>query len=835
MSSTKTDSYINTTIGDGYRLEMYIASGRKGVVYKAVKESIGDVLACKIVLEDDLPVGWERELKKVALLRRVPEIVQFHGTGIGTTEDGEKFRWLLWDYIDGHNLRDYMVKFPDRIDMGFIEDFLRTMLKVFYAFQDVGISHGDLHSGNIMVANPDPRDIEATRPSIVVTDFGYGGSSGPEPKPDYSLIHSIVLRMMNKLDQSQLTARDKIMYAKVQEFLKKFREVECSQGEYVGNLRVLYEEFRQLGPHAQMEANEMQKGRPVRASGDYLVAEALGTRADEWKTLFVPQFLAARDLLSKNTTVLTGARGCGKTMIFRRLTTYMDEVIGEPSGVEGASQFNGFYLNCRDLIEAFPWIPRKKQLSPKAQEQIVHYFHLACSAEIVKTLIVKDPENKADYEWLNRFFVKSFGAKYIIPTRGASILEHAYRFIDDRKEECRLADLGRRERWPLGSIDYLDRFQQELSSNVLWVNGLPSYMFLDDYTTPYVPSQVQKTLNPVIFKRRSDIFFKISTEAANSFELENLYGKPLELDHDFELIDLATESLHVDDDVKFDLLDKIFRPRIKREPIYREQELGLVDILGKTPYSYTDLAYAIRDRSDEGKKKVIYHGHDVFSGMWSSDVRMMIQIFKDMLREASNDIDEINYQIPTEIQDKCYRTAGGEFLRFTEHLQDPFVLTKGLPADDPIGSYGTHLRNIAEAFVNVAKYELTEGPKVSNQGRLNPRQSFRIEITDKFELPDDAQRYYVGLVRWHVFMQDWRGKSVRGMFTPRLYLNRVLIPISNLTFSKHDNIHLSIDDFIHLLMNPTIFFEFYKDKKSSKPKYDQHRNQRQLLPEGEGI
>ena len=42
--------------------------------------------------------------------------------------------------------------------------------------------------------------------------------------------------------------------------------------------------------------------------GDYLYAEALGYRADEWRILFVPEILGSRDLLSKNITILTGAR-----------------------------------------------------------------------------------------------------------------------------------------------------------------------------------------------------------------------------------------------------------------------------------------------------------------------------------------------------------------------------------------------------------------------------------------------------------------------------------------------------------------------------------------------
>ncbi len=104
----------------------------------------------------------------------------------------------------------------------------------------------------------------------------------------------------------------------------------------MGEPELLLQEFDRLAPAAERESAAATKGDELKEPGDYLMAESLGYRADEWKNLFVPEFLAAQDLLSKNISVLTGARGCGKTTAFRRLTAFMDKVIGEPSGVRGA-------------------------------------------------------------------------------------------------------------------------------------------------------------------------------------------------------------------------------------------------------------------------------------------------------------------------------------------------------------------------------------------------------------------------------------------------------------------------------------------------------------------
>ena len=173
------------------------------------------------------------------------------------------------------------------------------------------------------------------------------------------------------------------------------------------------------------------------------------------------------------------------------------------------------------------------------------------------------------------------------------------------------------------------------------------------------------------------------------------------------------------------------------------------------------------------KKKILYHGSAAFIGMWSSDIRIMIQMFSDMLSEANGKLKNGVSTIPARIQDKVYRATGGEFLGFAESVNSPSYWEKGPSSTKPGELYGRHLRDIVEAFINVSRYELTTAAEVSNQGVYNPRQAFRIEVLDKFDLPDSVFDYYRGLVRWHIFLQDWRGKSVRGMLTPRLFMNRM--------------------------------------------------------------
>lgn len=829
----KEDPYIGIRIGD-YTLTEKIGEGKIGKVYKAERNNPYDVLACKVIPEENLKGGWEIEPEKVMKLRKVDNVVQYHAHDTKLDKNSRPFVWILWDYIDGNNLRKYLESSPSwLLDLAFIESIVIIVLNVFYACRVAGISHGDLHEGNILISNPDSL-VPGNPRRIWISDFGCGGSHNElEPRDDYRQLFSIISNLLGKLDQSKLTPRDKAMYPKIKDFFaKKFLEVDSTQRHYINDPELLLQNFNELRLAAERESARGTRGDKIKGPGDYLWAEALGLRSDEWSNLFVPEFLAAQDLLSKNITVLTGARGCGKTMSFRRLTAFMDKIIKEPSGVKGADQFVGFYLNCRELIEAFPWLP--KQLEEGIQQQIIHYFHLAWFSEICKTLAISEVYRFGKFEWLDGFLTGIYGERYHSLPQGADVIVHVQAFLENEKERCRMSDIGKikgLQSWPLARFDFLDRIQSQLESHVSWIGDKPLYFFLDDYTIPTIPREAQRILNNIIFKRRSKLFFKISTESSNSFEMKVLSGKPLERHHDFDLIDLATENIHQSAKEKREFLGKIFKPRIERHPPLKGKDLTLNDILGKMPMSNNDLAWRMRDAVEkEGHRKtILYHGVEAFVGMWASDIRIMIQIFTDMLREANGKLKKGIFIIDESIQNKCYIAAGGESLCRTESVNDPSFWEKGPSSTRSEEPYGMHLKDIVEAFGKVSKFELTKGKLVKNEGRLNPKQAFRLEILDKFDLSEEASRYYEGLLRWHIFLEDRRGKSVRGMFTPRLYLHRVLIPYFKLTFSSHDNIQLRNTEFVDLLVNPKNFFKYWEDKRKKEKKKEKNKDQMSLF------
>lgn len=830
MNSDANDKYIGLQPNKDYKLTRRLGEGKIGTVYLAERTGgLQHSLACKIIKEGGLKQGWERELEKVLQLRGVDNVVQYHSHGTGFDSDNRFYAYVMFDYVDGCNLKTFIDSHSTELNLAFVESLLSTILNVLFACCSQGIIHGDLHAKNILIAKPDQR-IRNSRRKIFVADFGYGGSHNAiAPKDDFQELANITHHLLRHLKLEELNARDRSMLEKLNVFAsKRLRDASRTKNSDPDRLIREFEELRQV---AEIESAAGARQDGTKSPGDFLWAEAMGYRKEDWKQLFVPEFLAANALLAKNNTILTGARGCGKTMSFRRLTSLMDKIVGEPSGVVGADQFVGFYLNCRDLVDAFPWLP--KQLAIGGQQQLIHFFHLAWLSELCKTMARIDLEENENHAWLDIFMFSEFGSRYMQASQGGPILSHIRSFLEREKERCRLVSVNSASgngAWPLAKLDLLDRLQSQLEKHVTWVGELPLYLFLDDYTTPIVSRELQEVLNPIIFKRRSSIFFKVSTESTNSFWPVATNGKLLEPPHDFDLIDLATESLHQRKEEKTELLTKIFTPRIERHPPLSGQKLRLVDLLGPTPYSFNELAWFLRDPKGhplpKGIKKVLYHGLDIFVGMWTSDIRMMVEVFVDMLRESNGGLTPKNSQIPIEVQNRCYRNQGGDFLSFAQSIRDPELMREGTNKRLRGEQYGNHLKNIVEAFVKVSRYELMSGSIIDNQGTLSPIQAFRIEILDSFKISDKVKAYHQGLIRYHIFLQDWRGKSQRGMLIPRLYLNRILLPYVNLTFSSHDHIRLTNDEFNNLLEEPTKFYDYWVRVKRKSA----HTNKTPELP-----
>jgi serine/threonine protein kinase len=179
------NSIIGEKIG-GYNIKLYIGHGKVGIVYKG-ENDYNFVAAIKIIPNKTLKDGWEEELKKLVKLEGINGIAHYKGHGstlVKGIKNHEPCIYIIYDFINGTSLNNYLKKNASSITLEFVIQLLLQVLTVFYACKATNISHEDLHEGNIMISNVDER-LLLINPQFIITDFGLGGSTNKlDPKKD---------------------------------------------------------------------------------------------------------------------------------------------------------------------------------------------------------------------------------------------------------------------------------------------------------------------------------------------------------------------------------------------------------------------------------------------------------------------------------------------------------------------------------------------------------------------------------------------------------------------------------------------------------------------------
>ena len=373
----------------------------------------------------------------------------------------------------------------------------------------------------------------------------------------------------------------------------------------------------------------------------------------------------------------------------------------------------------------------------------------------------------------------------------------------------------------------LNRLLHQIQQHHGFGDGKSYYLFLDDYSSPMVNSTMQRILNPIIFRREEGVFFKVSTESTESFFAIGFNGKKLENGPDYKLIDLGSELFKHNRDKSRakDIIVSIFNKRIIRSNMFSGYTVNLEQILGQSGESNISRAEKIRKNAEQ----TVYYGIEVFCDLWSSDIRELIKVFSEMITAEGEDIisnrlGSGDIRVPlisSQTQDHVLRETGGRLLYMLGDTTNPNRSNHSRKGNE---TYGEHLRQIVSAFQKIAYHDLkTKNSK--NQRSTPPKQARKIELTASGILNEEADAYYKGLIRYGVFIQDYRAKSVRGTAAQRLYLRSMLIPYCRLTFSRRDCITMDWESFEDFLLNPEKFAKEYINKSKSDNKHEQDENQ----------
>jgi hypothetical protein len=856
-------SLVGCTVGN-YRLVKFIGAGKIGYVYRAEHTDFpGAAWALKLIF-DTLKPGWEIELKKVIALALVPGVVHFHELGpakLTHTGDTHLCQYTVWDYIaPGENLKQHLTRVKE-IQTSFLIAVAERILHVLHACNEKGVrQHGDLHAGNILIGDATAAILDDSlqrRFPIFVSDFGYGATGATRlPKDDYTGLARIINEMLPKVTWDTATASDRQILQAIRRDLGKLlnEPAGAERRPPFDLLRALNEiKQRPLVPFRSPLERRADVGsgvsppapREAPSVGQFQVSEMIGDRWDWWKRLFVPTVPARSKILALDIpTVVTGPRGCGKTMLFRRLSERLAVECGEVADLHFGERFIALYVNANDFADAFAHFPEQPGADDEAR--LICYANLC----ILGDLLAVQSARAGRFDDRPTDKLLGLVQDWLILDVDKTLVES-----EDRLERYRSVLEQIKWRFPVGHFSvpfpgydelsqhrWLPNFLGQVGELCPWIGGRNVLLFIDDYSTPRVTQSMQLVLNRLLLQRSPWFLAKLATEASSTFVSEDSSGKNLEDGDDYQLVDMGEESLFLPDAERLAFLNEVFSRRLAVDPRIPKGCNSLSALLDRMPLSKTEFARRLRDlpvdqpastrpavesasqRRGRSRGRVNYFGENVFSDLWSGDTRTMIQLITDVVDQASEaslpstESRAIALPVSPEVQDRAYRNRGGEWLNAHTRSEptDPKQIQRELARLQDSkrnyrlsgGTYGEHLKAIVEAFVAAAK-SLLLGPtyKIGEDAgaREVPRMAFRIEIIDEFRIDGLAREVYRDLIRYGLFMRDNRGKSVRGAFVPRLYLRRLLLPFCTLALSKRDSVQLTREAFTKLLLEPDAF------------------------------
>jgi len=781
-------------------------------VFRAHSPLLGRDVACKIIPTANLIRDsqgediWRAEvLKANALLS--PTVVKFEGIYEWNDPSvGIECVVLISEFVEGPSLRKFIKNSSDQVTVAFILDWLATMLNLFHEMGVRGVKHGDLHSGNILVEDRSDYDLLGSRFAFRVTDFGVAdATSDVRFKDDYHQLAHVLEQLLEVLIpkySSTCSPKEKFCIDILRHHYLERHLVETDltrdplarqPRELLQRLQKLDSEFEQTATHKEALLTPF----------DFLSCEQIGEASGLLQSLYSDRFLGLGEIEGRNNIVVTGPRGCGKTTVFRSLSLDHRQRVGQAEPEK--TGYLGVYYRCDDLYFAFPRyaIPQRNE----ALDIPVHFLTTTLLAKLLDSLDI----------WLREFFPIEFkGAESRIaralwtalglspPQTPAS---DTFKSLVARmnKERVRAGD---RQRFihdlnrPLGQFlgpDALQRACEALSKELPQVRERPIYFFVDDYSAPKITKDLQSSLNRVLMQRNASCFFKLSTESPVSFAKNDLDNKIYVENREFILQNLGSIYLHTDIQQKLTFIDDVFRRRLTNTPNFPAKSLE--ELVGSNnKQNNNELARSIRD----GNKPQNW-SKETLCSLCSGDIHYVISLVGEMVRlgGGADELAKIDTQpkISETLQNRAIREAAGNFLKNL----------RGIP------HCGEELVAIVEAFGNVAHSHLRFLNSKNQEGNP-PKQATRIEPYEPLVLSHRAQMLYDELLRYSVFIEDFRGKSRRGRVVPRLFLRRFLIPHFNLTFSTRDSIELEPEQFEAFLLHPKSFEHSLRLKDTEEAK-----------------
>lgn len=803
---------------DGRVHDLSKRCGFKGFVLKVQHPKTQLIYAAKLAVAGDYrnrspneELTYSAKLRSAGSLFVCADQVGRCSPPAGMPDTDEDFICFVAPWVEGRTLESLLGE--GDMDANFACTVATQVFRAIIFLERVDLKHDDLHSGNIMIS-PVARELavlpgEENRLEVSVIDLGSlkpKNQTTQKSRDDWVSFIQILVELFNKLHLNRLVA------SKYPYFMKHFRQlieklVDEDQTRYLPSASHILQELNALQGYLLEDSDKLESRhfQPFEAiSAEHLADDAT------LLNLFVETLPWMQDVQERKPIVLTGPRGCGKSMIFRYLAV-RTHLGTRAQGVDvgGGTPFDSFgvYISCATQLQNnLSWIARKSGRAQWLAHEISTYFQLVVARELLKSLglaMVDVVANRTfrlheqGFDDLVGFICKYFNRPIESPR--LTSLSRVLHFAEDldiirvQLHNCLLRD----GQWGDNLPDtFLGDLTRKLGSIFPYFKSHQVVFLLDDYSSNRVQVDIQKILNKIVFERLPSHFFKISCEKFG-FDPVDIDGVTLEETREFSTIDAGGMALVAEDRLSINFVEKLIDRRLRTAGWSGKADgiIGWSDPFKKDE----DLAVHIRTNGSTQGRNYYYYGLNALARLWSGDTATVLQIVREMFVQGGVKSDTTG-KISKSVQHDAIVSISKAF-KERVHGFHPFgPLMSGL-----LGNYGSVARDV-----------LIKG-KLNNSGK--PYRLYRIEMTKNEprptiallkELDPKLADFARELLRRTIFieLQDSRGKEGPSAQTMRWELRRIFNPAFGLSLRRDSYLGVrSLGELRTLLSDAKVFYD----------------------------
>ena len=772
-----------------------VASGRKGVVWRVV-DGRDRAYAAKITLAEEYSNGSrtiEDEFERrrglqPPLFTTCVDVADFRAEGVR-----EQLVVLVEEWVEnGITLRELIEDRPAEITTDTIVSFATQMAGVLTALEPEQLEHDDLHAGNIMLRPSRPGELGAQDPAgkgfqLVVVDTG-----SLKPSTGTKKLMSDVDHIANHLAQMHnvvLRRRDLSLNDRRLLFLLKRLLDGMTDDDATRSIRSGRELLGGIQDVTRDAASSLGKGQTLSHPFELINAEQI--RDDKLLLELFAKTSWLHHLTSRDAVLLTGPRGCGKSMVLRWLALRTHATVDKAVPLDDLG-VTGVYISCASEVQTRMSMFRRDEDVAGMEGEIIHFFNLLHVLELIRTLaiVAKRPDSVSVFglgqDQINRIFAlveKHVGSGEETvrfnpgPLASATHLIEGELFSSQRR-------LHQRVNAPTAPPTLIADITDGLVEILPFLARYPIAFLLDDFSTHRVSAPVQRAVGDIVWGRRSSHHFKVSSEKHGTVAA----WSGLTTDPDRERVEIDCGAEFLDDKRPgTTAANREFTARLLNQRLQAARWRGRAeDLLGTSP-SHTEMTEALLKSH---RSNPAYYGLNVLAMLCSGDIAALLMLYRRILSGCN---ETSTAMVPAAEQHQAVEDVSRLLLSAVVHHR-------------PLGD---RMLTFAREFGRFVGASFKEGKGVKERGQIVPNEIPRIEVESNLniesDLPDDDFQLIRELLRRSVFIELTPGRARHEkLSTLRWHFRRIYLPAFRAGLYKNDAIKIAPGRFQELLEEPSI-------------------------------